>query len=248
MSTSGRLRRQFLADFSSTLFRLRTSSVQPVLQTRRFTPILGLCLAAQSVMDVSAMLLNEQGFQYACHTRCRKITCSCCSAESTAWAGTITTRTWCSCSTPCAASRCTTSSVRRLPETASDQFGIEDSVQCFGALYDRTQSRTITGPARPRVRTTCRRVSCCGLGWSRLWRGTCVSVFMPMAKTSLCLACSVPTIGTVCTSKCFSHTSRLRSVWTSEAPSSGFCWMNGTYVIPLLYHIAIDPYFVTLVV
>ena len=64
MSTSGRLRRQFLADFSSTLFRLRTSSGQPVLLTRRFTPILGLCLAAQSVMDVSAMLLNEQGFQY----------------------------------------------------------------------------------------------------------------------------------------------------------------------------------------
>ena len=58
-----RLRRQFLDDFSSKLMRLQTASGQRVIQSRRFTAILGLCLAAKTVMDVSETLL-EQGFQY----------------------------------------------------------------------------------------------------------------------------------------------------------------------------------------
>lgn len=41
------------------------ASGELVLHTRRFTPILGLCLAAQSIMEVSAALLEEEGFQYA---------------------------------------------------------------------------------------------------------------------------------------------------------------------------------------
>ncbi|KAF0298400.1 DNA transposase THAP9 [Amphibalanus amphitrite] len=39
---------QFLAEFSSTLFRLQTASGEPVLKTRRSTPVLGLCLAAHT--------------------------------------------------------------------------------------------------------------------------------------------------------------------------------------------------------
>ena len=35
-----------------------------MLQTRRSTPVLGLCLAAQSVLDVSETLLEEEGFAY----------------------------------------------------------------------------------------------------------------------------------------------------------------------------------------
>ncbi|KAF0291992.1 DNA transposase THAP9 [Amphibalanus amphitrite] len=58
------LRRQFLAEFSSTLFRLQTASGEPVLKTRRSTPVLGLCLAAQSVLDVSEALLEQEGFAY----------------------------------------------------------------------------------------------------------------------------------------------------------------------------------------
>ncbi|XP_037076707.1 uncharacterized protein LOC119097864 [Pollicipes pollicipes] len=43
----------------SVLFRLQTASGEPVLQTRRFTPVLGLCLATQTVIDVSEALLKE---------------------------------------------------------------------------------------------------------------------------------------------------------------------------------------------
>ena len=46
------------------LVRLRMPSGEVVLHTRKFTPILGLCLASKSVMDVSAALLEEQDFKY----------------------------------------------------------------------------------------------------------------------------------------------------------------------------------------
>ncbi|XP_037071404.1 uncharacterized protein LOC119092552 [Pollicipes pollicipes] len=46
------LRREFVADFSSVLFRLQTASGEPVLQMGRFTPVPGLCLATQTVMDI----------------------------------------------------------------------------------------------------------------------------------------------------------------------------------------------------
>ncbi|XP_037080257.1 uncharacterized protein LOC119101093 [Pollicipes pollicipes] len=65
------LRREFLADFSSVLFRLQTASGEPVLQTRRFTSVLGLCLATQTVMDVSEALL-EEGFLYVLSYKCPK--------------------------------------------------------------------------------------------------------------------------------------------------------------------------------
>ena len=52
-----------MADFSATLFRLETRSGERVVQTRRYTPILSFCLAAQTVIDVSETLLLE-GFKY----------------------------------------------------------------------------------------------------------------------------------------------------------------------------------------